>query len=1159
MPTIIRYALYLVFGIAFGALVGTALNAQAAFPTFTVPQGGTGSTTLSGILKGNAANPVQTAVPGTDYLTPTNFYTLFAATNTDALDEGSTNLYFTNARADARFVAGLAATTSVSSIIALPNLSLPYSQLTGTPDLSAYLTLTAWYATTTDGLDEGATNLYFTNARTRSALSATFPITYNSGTGAFSYSGVATSSAPTIGNLAYWTGAQTLGTVATSAVTINAPLTSAGTAGYVVGGSGWTLDVDDIQPPDLASADFGHFSCNGTTCSLDANTVGAGALDESANFTFNGFLTMNGHSSLATFNATSGSTTNATSTSLYITGRTSAVLATDNNGQVIATTSIGSNYITGALGTLNGTSLSRGGSITITAASSTLLSDNNTWQGTNLTLGPYHVENQFAYGDGHGIEFDDAGYTGSRFQLFSDATNTITFYADGNGFSWIPSFSGLTADRNIIIPDTSGTLAVATSSLMSGFFVATSTTASQLRYASTTALTVSGTAYFPGSGIWNSSGNVGIGTTTPTTRLAVGSNGSGVLSLPYGAGTGITIPFSAGTPFTRTTLLNVAFANGRDTLTIGVPGATGNPYYSFPDGNVGIGTTTPSEKLEIGDSTNAVIAGVITNSNAGAAAAAELNIRNGYTAARADALRIITHGTNLTTSGAFIQDGALIDAETGLSGGLTLMARASGGAINFYTGGFSSGFQRMIINSSGNVGIGTTSPSSEFELGDLENGGIIARITNTSSGTGAFSELNLRNDYTVGAGLRILTTGTGFTASGPFLQDAGAVIASSILSGGLTIGTQAAAPIAFFTSNAEKVRIDSSGNVGIGTTSPSNVLDLDSSSTAGTRLGIANSSTGGRMWNFFSSGSAASIGAGRFVIADGSNGNLARLTIDSSGRVGIGTTSPATTLSVAGNTTITSATQFSGFFVSNGNNTIADIKGFGSGNDNGTLQLYNSGSVAVKIIASGVSYLNGGNVGIGTTSPNYKLSVQNSSEGNTLQLYDTDGNCLIDPDAAGLTTTCTSDSKFKTNVQDTAVDGLKYLMGFRIRDYTMLSSGRTMTGVIAQEVQQTHPELVQNIVSTSTYEVVVGTDAEGNPIYETKEATSSALFVTLPSIWQITKAIQQLVSVLQGIFHTVQGAPTHIDGMTIYSRDTNEAYCVFIQAGNLTKTKGVCQ
>ena len=47
-------------------------------------------------------------------------------------------------------------------------------------------------------------------------------------------------------------------------------------------------------------------------------------------------------------------TTNATTSALYITGRTSALLGTDANGQVVATTSVGVNYLTGILPIANG-------------------------------------------------------------------------------------------------------------------------------------------------------------------------------------------------------------------------------------------------------------------------------------------------------------------------------------------------------------------------------------------------------------------------------------------------------------------------------------------------------------------------------------------------------------------------------------------------------------------------------------------------------------------------------------------------------------------------------------------------------------------------------------------------------------------------------------
>jgi hypothetical protein len=101
--------------------------------------------------------------------------------STSLVSEGS-NLYFTNGRALASFITNLAATTSVASITTLPNLSLPYSQLTGKPTtLSAFTNdlgfVTSSFATTsadyfltqrsTSNLSEGS-NLYFTNARSDS-------------------------------------------------------------------------------------------------------------------------------------------------------------------------------------------------------------------------------------------------------------------------------------------------------------------------------------------------------------------------------------------------------------------------------------------------------------------------------------------------------------------------------------------------------------------------------------------------------------------------------------------------------------------------------------------------------------------------------------------------------------------------------------------------------------------------------------------------------------------------------------------------------------------------------------------------------------------------------------------------------------------------------
>ena len=83
--------------------------------------------------------------------------------------------------------------------------------------------------------------------------------------------------------------------------------------------------------------------------------------------------------------------------------------------------------------------------------------------------------------------------------------------------------------------------------------------------------------------------------------------------------------------------------------------------------------------------------------------------------------------------------------------------------------------------------------------------------------------------------------------------------------------------------------------------------------------------------------------------------------------MGIGTTGPGNKL------TVQSATQYDGLYVNNATNNIAGIVGFGAANETGTLLLKNTGTTNVFLTSGGQSYLNGGNVGIGTTTPDAKL------------------------------------------------------------------------------------------------------------------------------------------------------------------------------------------
>jgi hypothetical protein len=151
---------------------------------------------------------------------------------TSLIPEG-TNLYWTQFRFDS----ALTATTSLPKITTLAGLSLPYAQLTGTPDLTQYLTLSSWYATTTDQLREGSSNLYFTNARVGSYISgsSTIPHTNPNAFGQLNewngsgWSVVATSSLglPTFSGTNTWTGTNAFAT--TTASTLNGTVNVTGT------------------------------------------------------------------------------------------------------------------------------------------------------------------------------------------------------------------------------------------------------------------------------------------------------------------------------------------------------------------------------------------------------------------------------------------------------------------------------------------------------------------------------------------------------------------------------------------------------------------------------------------------------------------------------------------------------------------------------------------------------------------------------------------------------------------------------------------------------------------------------------------------------------------------------------------------------------------
>jgi hypothetical protein len=188
--------------------------------------------------------------------------------------------------------------------------------------------------------------------------------------------------------------------------------------------------------------------------------------------------------------------------------------------------------------------------------------------------------------------------------------------------------------------------------------------------------------------------------------------------------------------------------------------------------------------------------------------------------------------------------------------------------------------EHMRIDSSGNVGINNTNPSGKLHIGSGSSSAAIS---------GSADELIL--DSAGNAGLTI-ATGSSAVAS-LFFADAG-----SNASGYIQY-THSNDALAFATNNAsEAMRIDSNGNVGIGTSSPSHTISLESAYPY-----ISFNETDQTPDQKWVIGGAS----GNFVIYDDTD-SATRIAVDGSGNVGIGTATPQssageTSLTINGSTT----------------------------------------------------------------------------------------------------------------------------------------------------------------------------------------------------------------------------------------------------------------
>ena len=265
----------------------------------------------------------------------------------------------------------------------------------------------------------------------------------------------------------------------------------------------------------------------------------------------------------------------------------------------------------------------------------------------------------------------------------------------------------------------------------------------------------------------------------------------------------------------------------------------------------------------------------------------------------------------------------------------------------------------IAVDTSGNVGIGTTSPGAAIDV-----------VRNTGSANSQISIRNLSTATNSNALLSVFSNNN--TVAVNLLSDGlGTVFGSA----GGVLYTSTNHPLLFAINSAERMRIDSSGNVGIGTTSPGTGTNIGRLSIqADQNIGLSfyrpsnNPAKIAFLDNTGNSGIGTS-GAGNLVFYCDSATERAR--IDAFGQFGLGTTSPTAKLDVRGTSIV----------LNNPAGTANDNAGFltttfSSGTPYWSYLTYNASHIEWQTYNTERMRIDvNGNLGIGTSAPGARLHV----------------------------------------------------------------------------------------------------------------------------------------------------------------------------------------
>jgi len=619
-------------------------------------------------------------------------------------------------------------------------------------------------------------------------------------------------------------------------------------------------------------------------------------------------------------------------------------------------------------------------------------------------------------------------------------------------------------------------------------------------------------------------GNICIGTTNPGSAKLYVDTGVSDSNIGFRQASGRDQLFAANDAISAYTPLSI----GASTLILNGDAGTGN---------VGIGTTNPGAKLEAVTNVRASLSSdptwytQISAEDGGAflktAGYSALNLTVGATNVLqlTGASNSLVGNLSLSTSKLSGADGlAYIDLYNPSTGNIRIAntsSNATFGNILFETG--ASATERVRITNDGSVGIGTTSPGATLDVyANTIHGGVTGHLRLSGSGT---KSLDLGYDSTsnfafihaveAGVGYKNLSlnpsggnVGIGTTVPQGTLDVTNAGPAYlDIVSDNNANGADDDALLRFFVDgvsgtgvrkatlgynqgldrfvlgygNDNDIAIDTNGNVGIGTTSPVTLLTLGRANN-GIAGSVSFATNGTHTWSAGYQGDGSNhfyiknerLGKTGLRVQDGSINPDVYL-VEDGGNVGIGTTSPVSLLALqAGSPRVTLAATL-GTYPSlrldrQGQNSwdIGMLSTNPAGVNGFLIQDSQSGEIPFSIAdgADGNSLVinSSGNVGIGTTSPAYRLDVLAAGTDIARFQGSSGTGCTL---SDGGVIACSSDQRLKTDINELAA-GLTELMALKPVSYRWKTQSGDMPaslGFIAQDVEEIFPTLVQEDAS----------------------------------------------------------------------------------------------